>query len=148
MSGEIRYERVVAGLPEEVFDAFTSAGGQAAFYGHGDPGWIVHSESDLRVGGAWTIAFGESPERLHRHHHVFEVLERPRRIVLSTTESRLDGSALRFQTEFVFEAHEGATRMTMIQRGIPTPELRAEHLRGVPGAFDRLERFMRADPLP
>lgn len=143
MSDELRYERLVGAPPHVVFDAFTSAGGQLAFYGQDDPGWIVRSESDVRAGGAWTIAFGPSPERLYRHRHVFEVIERPTRLVLSTTETRLDGSTLQFVTEFSFEPHDDGTLMTMIQRGLPTDELRAEHARGVPNAFDRFERLIR-----
>jgi uncharacterized protein YndB with AHSA1/START domain len=143
MTGDPRYERMIAASPEEVFDAFTSAGGQHAFYGQDDPGWIVRSESEVRVGGAWTIVFGPSPERLYRHQHVFEVIERPRRLLLSTTETRLDGSTFRFEIEFTFEARDGGTLMTMVQRGIPTDELRAEHARGVPNAFDRFERLLR-----
>lgn len=130
-----------------MFDAFTSAGGQEAFYGKDDSGWVVRSHSDVRVGGAWTIAFGPSPEQLYRHHHVFEVIERPRRIVLDTTETRLDGTTLRFRTEFEFAEHERGTAMTMLQRGIPTSELREEHLRGVPHAFDRLERYLGVTPV-
>lgn len=144
MTDDLRYERIIGASPEAVFDAFTSPGGQAAFYGTEDSGWVVRSDSDVRVGGVWTIAFGPSPERLYRHRHLFEVIERPRRLVLSTTETRLDGTTLRFQTELTFTAHERGTAMTMIQRGIPTAELRAEHGRGVPNAFDRLERHMRA----
>ena len=34
--------------------------------------------------------------------------------------------------------------MTVIQSGFPTEELREEHGRGVPLAFDRLERAIRA----
>ena len=143
MTGGLRYERIIDAPPEAVFDAFTSAGGQMAFYGKDDSGWVVDSESDVRVGGAWTIRFGPSPERLYRHHHVFEVIERPRRLVLDTTETRLDGTTLRFLTEFTFDQHERGTSMTMFQRGIPTAQLREEHGRGVPGAFDRLERHMR-----
>ena len=30
----------------------------------------------------------------------------------------------------------------MTQRGIPTDELRAEHARGIPNAFDRLEQLL------
>jgi uncharacterized protein YndB with AHSA1/START domain len=131
-----------------VFDAFTSAGGQEAFYGKDDTGWVVRSHSDVRVGGTWTIAFGPSPEQLYRHHHVFEVIERPRRIVLDTTETRLDGTTLRFRTEFEFADHERGTAMTMLQRGIPTAELREEHLRGVPHAFDRFERYLGEHRLP
>jgi uncharacterized protein YndB with AHSA1/START domain len=142
MSDDLRYERVIAASPEVVFDAFTSDGGQLAFYDDPDQGWIVRSESDVRVGGEWTILFGPSPEQLYRHHHVFVAIDRPRRVLLSTTETRLDGTTLRFETEFTFEAADGSTMMTMTQRGIPTRELRAEHGRGVPAAFDRFEQHI------
>lgn len=139
----IRYERMVAAAPEVVFDAFVSDGGQVAFYGTDEPGWIVRSQSDVRVGGSWTILFGPSSEELYRHHHVYEVIDRPNRLLLSTTEVRIDGSTLRFETEFTFDAVEGGTLMTMIQRGLPTEELRAEHSRGVANAFDRLVQQIR-----
>lgn len=140
---ELRYERFIAAPREQVFDTFTSPGGQVAFYGDDDPGWLVRSQSELRVGGAWTVQFGPSPDRLYRHRHVFEVIDRPRRLLLSTTETRLDGSTLQFETEFTFDRDEGGTLMTMIQRGIPTAELRAEHARGVRHAFDRFEFLVR-----
>lgn len=143
MTDGLRYERIIAAPPEVVFDAFTGPGGQRAFYGQDDPGWIVRSESDVRVGGDWTVLFGPSPDQLYRHRHVFRAIDRPRYLLLSTTETRLDGTTLRFETEFIFEAVDAGTLMTMIQRGIPTDELRAEHARGVPNAFDRLEQHIR-----
>lgn len=145
MSAEVRYERIINAPPEEVFDALTSPGGQLAFYGHDDPGWIVQSDSDLRIGGAWTIQFGPSPEQLYRHHHLFIAINRPRHLSLSTTETRLDGTTLRYETEFTFQALGDRTLMTMIQRGLPTERLRTEHARGVPNAFDRLQQHLR-DP--
>jgi hypothetical protein len=57
-----------------------------------------------------------------------------------TTETRLDGSSLEFETEFTFEERDGRTLMTMIQRGFPTAELRDEHRVGLPNAFARLAR--------
>lgn len=147
MTEALRYERIIAAPPDVVFDAFTSPDGQLAFYGQDDRGWIVRSESDVRVGGAWTILFGPSPEHLYRHRHVFRAIERPRHLLLSTTETRLDGTTLRFETEFTFEVAEGGTLMTMLQRGIPTDELRAEHARGVPNAFDRLEQHIQGGGL-
>jgi uncharacterized protein YndB with AHSA1/START domain len=143
MIDDPRYERIIDATPEEVFDAFTSPGGQVALYGQDDPAWVVRSECDLRVGGVWAIDFGPSPAELYRHEHVFEVIERPRRLLLSTTETRGDGSSLEFEMELTFEARDGRTLMTMVQRGLPTDELRDEHARGVPNAFDRLERFVR-----
>jgi uncharacterized protein YndB with AHSA1/START domain len=142
MSHDVRVARVVDAGPEEVFDAFTNPDGQEAFYGQDDPGWIVRSQCDMRVGGAWTVDFGPSPGELYRHRHVFEVIDRPRRLVASTTETRLDGSTLRFETEFRFEARGKKTLMTMTQRGLPTARLREEHRRGVPNALARLQRLI------
>jgi len=102
----------------------------------------VESECDLRVGGLWTVAFGPSRSRLYRHEHVFQAIERPRRLVLATTETRLDGSSFEVELEFTFEDHDGKTLMTMVQRGFPNVELRDEHERGLPNAFARLQRIV------
>ena len=103
MTDDVRYERLVRAQREQVFDAFTSPDGQRAFYGRDDPGWITQSECEVRVGGVWMILFGPAPDQLYRHQHVFKVIDRPRRLLLSTTEMRLDGATLRFETEFAFE---------------------------------------------
>ena len=141
----LRFARRIHAPPEAVFDAFTRPEGQEAFYGQDDPGWIVRSECDLRVGGAWTVAFGPSPAELYRHEHVFRAIARPHRLVLATTEVRLDGSTLKLELEFTFAGQNGQTLMTMVQRGFPTAELRAEHERGLPNAFARLQHIVRQD---
>jgi uncharacterized protein YndB with AHSA1/START domain len=143
MSFDGEFTRLIDATPEEVFDAFTSPEGQEAFYGKDDPGWIVESRCELRVGGVWTVAFGPSPGELYRHRHVFEVIERPHRLVLASSETRLDGSSFHTQLEFTFEASQGKTLMTMAQRGFPTAELRDEHQRGLPNAFARLAGLIR-----
>lgn len=143
MSHDVTVARLIDAAPEEVFDAFTNPDGQEALYGQDDPGWVVRSQCDLRIGGAWTVDFGPSPRELYRHRHVFEILDRPRRVLVSTTETRLDGSTLRFETEFRFEARDDKTLMIMTQRGLPTAQLREEHRRGVPNALARLQRVIR-----
>jgi uncharacterized protein YndB with AHSA1/START domain len=142
LTDDLHYTRIVGAPPNEVFDVLTSPGGQAAFYQTDEPGWIVRSESEVRLGGVWTIAFGQSSERLYRHDHVFEVIDRPRRLLLRTTETRLDGSTLRYETEFTFDECNEGTRMTMSLRGIPTEELRTEHARGLPNALDQFEQVV------
>jgi uncharacterized protein YndB with AHSA1/START domain len=139
MTYELEFERLVDAAPDVVFDAFTSPGGQAAFYAQPEPGWVVRSECDLQVGGVWTIEFGPSPSRLYRHRHVFEVIDRPRRIRLRTTEIRPDRSSFDTEIEFVFEDQGGQTLMKMIHKGFPTPELRDEHTVGLPYAFAQLQ---------
>ncbi len=140
MIPEQRYERLIRAAPEQVFDAFTGPDGQREFYGKDEPGWIVESECDLRVGGVWDIRFGPGPGEIYRHRHVFEEIERSRRLRLTCTETRPDGSSLAIDVEFNFEPHDGGTLMTMTQSGFATEALREEHGRGVPEAFDRLER--------
>jgi uncharacterized protein YndB with AHSA1/START domain len=143
MTHDLQFVRAIEAAPEVVFDAFTAPGGQEAFYGTDDSGWIVESECDFRVGGAWTVVFGPSPSELYRHTHVFRVIDRPHRLLLDTTETRLDGSTLDFETEFTFEPQDGKTLMTMIQSGFPTAELRDEHGVGLPNAFARLINLVR-----
>jgi uncharacterized protein YndB with AHSA1/START domain len=144
VTDELRIERVIDAPPGVVFDAFTTGGGQEAFYGTDDPGWIVESRCDLREGGLWTVTFGPSQDHLYEHRSVFQVVDRPRRILLATTERRPDGSGFDFSVEFTFEEQDGQTCMTIIQSGFPTEVLREEHGRGVPHAFERLERAIRA----
>jgi len=142
VSLDLRFERLIAAQPERVFDAFTDPAGQREFYGTDAPGWVVDSRCDLRVGGVWSISFGPSRDALYHHRHVFEAIERPRRIVLTTTETRLDGSSFETSIEFGFEPRDGGTLMTMVQAGFPDEILRDEHTRGLPNAFDRLERML------
>jgi uncharacterized protein YndB with AHSA1/START domain len=144
MSQDTRFARVIHARPEVVFDALTGQDGQEAFYG--EPGWTVESECDLRLGGLWTVTFWPSRDEVYRHDHIFRVIDRPRRLVLETTEMRPDGSIVEYQTEFIFEARDGMTLMTMIHWGLPTPELRDEHQAGVPDAFARLEQSIRGAP--
>lgn len=133
---------MIAAPVELVFDTFTAGEGSLAFYGDDAPGWIVEAVGELREGAIWTITFGPSRSRLYRHRHRVEVLDRPRRLRLATTESRPDGSSFDFTIEYRFEPEEAGTRMTIIQSGLPTPELREEHGRGIPAGFDRLQRVL------
>ena len=142
MSLDLRFERLIAAPPERVFEAFTDPAGQREFYGTDAPGWVVDSRCDLRVGGVWSISFGPSGDALYHHRHVFEAIERPRRIRLTTTETRLDGSSFETSIEFRFEPRDGGTLMTMVQAGFPDEVLRDEHTRGLPNAFDRFERTL------
>ena len=142
MTLELRYERLIAAPAERVFDAFTSPAGQREFYGTDSPGWVVDSRCDLRVGGVWSISFGPSRDELYHHRHVFEAIDRPRRILLATTETRLDGSSLDTSMEFSFQPRDGGTLVSVVHAGFPTEELRDEHSRGLPNAFDRFERTL------
>jgi uncharacterized protein YndB with AHSA1/START domain len=143
MTDELRLQRLIDAPPDVVFAAFTAHDGQVAFYATDAPGWIVESRCDLRPGGLWTVTFGPSPDRLYRHRSVFEVVDPPRRIVLTTTESHPDRPDFAYRVEYRFAPRDGRTLMTMVQSGFPTPELRDEHGRGVPTAFAQFARAVK-----
>lgn len=146
MSRDLSYERLIRASPEQVFDAFTSPPGQREMYRQDQPGWIVESDCDLRVGGTWSISFGPGPGQLYQHHNVFVAIDRPHRVRMTTTEIRLDGSQLVIDVEFTFVARGAATLMTMTQSGFPTDALRDEHALGLPVGFDNLERVLTGSP--
>jgi uncharacterized protein YndB with AHSA1/START domain len=145
VSYQLTVERVIEASAEVVFDAFTDAGAQRVWMRDaGDPDAILETSCDLRVGGEWVAAWGPSRDELYRETNVFQVVDRPRRLVMATTSSTPDGFSLDTTTEVTFEEQEGKTRMTVTQRGFPTEELRDYFADTAwAGALDALERFVR-----
>jgi uncharacterized protein YndB with AHSA1/START domain len=144
MSHDLRLERVYGAAPEVVFDAFTDPEAQKELYADA-PDWIVESECDLRVGGRWSIVFGPPGDPPARETNVFQVVDRPRRLVYASTMTMPDGSSVDTQMQVTFEAAEdGRTRMTLLQRGFPTPRLRDDFAGGWAGILDGLGRVVAA----
>ena len=139
MTHDLMLERVIDAAPDVVFDAFTDSRVQKELYADA-PDWIVRSECDLRVGGVWTIEFGPPGSTPARETCVFKVVERPRRLVYTSTMSMPDGSNLATRTEVTFVEDLGRTRVTVVQSGFPTVELRDEFRDGWGGILDGLGR--------
>ena len=143
MSHDLRLERVYDAAPEVVFDAFTDPEAQQELYADA-PDWVVESECDLRVGGRWSIAFGPAGDTPARETNVFEVVDRPRRLVYASTMVTPDGSRIDTSLEVTFEEEGGGTRLTIVQRGFPIPQLRDEFAGGWAGILDGLGRVVSA----
>ena len=143
MSHDLRLERTYDAAPEVVFDAFTDPEAQQELYAD-SPDWIVEATCDLRVGGRWTIAFGPPGDTPARETNVFQVVERPRRLVYASTMAMPDGSNIDTTMEVTFEEEAGRTRLTIVQRGFPTPERRDEFAGGWSSILDRLLRVVVA----
>lgn len=124
-----------------MFDAFTDPDAQQELYAD-EPDWIVASECDLRVGGRWTISFGPPGTEPARETNVFEVVDRPRLLVYTSTMRMPDGSSVDTRMEIVFEEENGGTRMTLVQSGFPTAELRDEFESGWGSILDELARVV------
>jgi uncharacterized protein YndB with AHSA1/START domain len=143
VSHDLRLERVFETDPATVFDAFTDPDAQKELYAD-SPDWIVEADCDLRVGGRWTIAFGPPGATPARETNLFQVVERPRRLVYTSTMRMPDGSRIDTGMEVTFEQEQGGTRLTILQRGFPTPERRDEFAGGWPSILDGLGRVAAA----
>jgi uncharacterized protein YndB with AHSA1/START domain len=144
VSHDLRLERVYDAAPEVVFDAFTDPEAQKELYADA-PDWIVEAECDLRVGGRWSIAFGPPGGAPARETNVFRVVDRPRRLVYASTMAMPDGSSIDTRMQVTFEEEEGGrTRMTIVQSGFPTPQLRDQFAGGWASILDGLGRVVSA----
>jgi uncharacterized protein YndB with AHSA1/START domain len=143
MSHDLRLERVYRAPPELVFDAFTDPDAQKELYADA-PDWIVEADCDLRVGGRWTVTFGPPGATPARESNVFQVVERPRRLVYASTMTMPDGATIDTGMEVTFQPEDGGTRLTIIQRGFPTARLRDEFEGGWASILDGLGRVVTA----
>jgi uncharacterized protein YndB with AHSA1/START domain len=143
VSHDLRLERLYDAAPEVVFDAFTDPDAQKELYADA-PDWIVEADCDLRVGGRWTIAFGPSGGTPARETNVFEVVDRPRRLVYASTMTMPDGSNVDTRMQVTFQEEGGRTRLTIVQSGFSTPGLRDEFAGGWAGILDGLGRAVAA----
>ena len=141
-------ERVLDAPAEDIFDAYTDAdAGRTVF--SGGPDWVVDVTCDLRVGGVWSIT--SAPPEGAAYHEVnrFALIDRPRRLAFTSVLTMPDGSDLPRDVDVTFNReNDGRTRMTIVQKGFPNPEVRDAFGTAFPGIFDQLERLAQAWPVP
>jgi uncharacterized protein YndB with AHSA1/START domain len=143
---DLRIERLIDAAPEPVFDAFVDPDAQKVLYDNEEEtDWRVESELDLRVGGTWTTVFGKTGEEPFRETNVFTEVDRPRRLVYSSTmfQGKYGGS---FDTTVTvtFEDRDGKTLLTILQTGFERREQRDMIQGGWPSIIDALERVVGA----
>ena len=122
----LRIERILQATPDVVFDAYTDAEKQKAWFSILDerPG-VVEIEVDLRVGGTQTAVWGPDADTLFREVQTFLVVDRPHRLVTESTGSTPDGMTMTTRIDITFTASgEDSTLMTIEQSGFPVPEVR------------------------
>ena len=141
---ELRVTRVIPATPEEVFDAYTDAEKQRIWFSILDtePG-VVEIDVDLRVGGSQTAVWGPNRDTLFRETQTFLEIERPSRLVTSSTGSGPDGEEMTTHIVVTFEPDAGGTLVTVHQTGLPNPEIR-DFFQKVAwqGAFDRIAAYL------
>ena len=141
MSFDLQLERVYEATPEVVFDAFTDPNAQKELYADA-PDWIVESVCDLRLGGQWTITFGPPGSEPAHETNTFLVIDRPRRLVYTSSMRLPDGSTVDTAMQVTFEEADGGTRLTIVQGGFSTTERRDEFAGGWAMILDALGRVV------
>jgi uncharacterized protein YndB with AHSA1/START domain len=142
MTYDLRAERILDARPEEVFDTFTDVDADKTLFANG-PDWAVEVDCDLRVGGRWNLTMRPPGAEPFRESNLFTQIDRPRRLDFQSTLTMPDGSCVDRQVEVTFDDASGGTRMTVVQKGFPTAELRDLVCAGVSGMLDHLERLVK-----
>jgi uncharacterized protein YndB with AHSA1/START domain len=144
---ELRIARVLPATPDEVFDAYTDAEKQKIWFSILDerPG-VVEIDVDLRVGGTQTAVWGPDADSLFRETQTFLEIDRPHRLVTSSTGSTPDGMTMTTRIEVTFEAQGADTLMTIVQSGFPVPEIRDFFVEEVwNGALARITAYLERE---
>lgn len=139
--------RFLPATPEEVFDAYTDAEKQKIWFSILDetPG-VVEIEVDLRVGGTQTAVWGPNEDHLFREVQTFELIDRPHRLVTTSTGESPDGESMTTRVDITFAERDGGTLMTVVQGGFPSAEVRDFFTHEVwNGALIRIEAFLTRD---
>lgn len=143
MTYDLTMTRVIPAPPDEVFDAYTDAEKQKVWFSllSEEPG-IVEIDVDLRVGGVQHAKWGPSADQLFWEDQTFLEIDRPHRLVTSSTGGTPDGDTMTTRIEITFEDADGGTLMTVNQSGFPTEEMRDFFTTYAwVGAFDRIAAF-------
>lgn len=146
MTYDLRIERLIDALPEDVFDAFIDPEAQRTLYeNHEETNWMVESAVDLRVGGTWTIEFGKHEEVPFRETNVFTEVDRPRRLSFTSTMFKGPyGGSFDTTVTVTFENRDGKTLLTILQSGFEDREERDMIQSGWPSILDALETYVGA----
>jgi uncharacterized protein YndB with AHSA1/START domain len=145
MSHELRAERLIDASPEDVFDAYTDPEQMKGWFTILDPGMSVENEVDLRVGGKWVSSWGFSDDEMFHETQIFEVVDRPRRLVSRSSGSDSEGHSLDTRVEVTFQDEGGKTLMTIVQTGFPDEGTRDFFATTAwEGLFDRISAYLAA----
>ena len=116
--------------PAEVFDGFLR------MYGADRPDWIVDSDLDLRVGGAWTVTFHPPGLTEFVERRTITAFDRPHLLAYDVDVGAT--AAFRTSVRFEFVPDGGGTRLEFRQAGFPDRATRDEFAQAWPDVFAQL----------
>jgi uncharacterized protein YndB with AHSA1/START domain len=135
--------RRIAARPSIVFDALTTPGGIACWWGP-DAGPVLLAETDPRVGGRFRVRFRRLDGSEHESSGEYLEVQRPARLAMSWRwlgGAEDPGESL---VEITLRATAEGTELTLAHSRLHDEETRRGHEQGWIGALDKLERHLRA----
>ena len=142
-SYDVHLERLVGSTPEAAFAAWVDPESRSRWYAP-DPKWTAVAQSDLRVGGAWSVAFGPGPEPRYTESGVYTEVDPPRRVAYTCEFEGPNGERYTTQVAVSFTAQGDKTLVVVDDRGFPDEKTRDLHGNGWPGFLDAYERTLAA----
>jgi len=134
---QLNVSRDIAASPGRLFEAWTSADQIVKWWGGGGV-TCPEAHVDLRTGGAYRIANALPDGTLTWISGVFELIERPYRLVYTWSVEPIDPVGVPSVVEVEFAEIERGTRVTINQTRIPSVDARHMFLVGWNGCLDGL----------
>jgi uncharacterized protein YndB with AHSA1/START domain len=139
----LRMERVFAGSPERVFDAWTSVETLRRWWPAG-PGWDTPvAEVDARVGGGLRLVMRDLDGQEFGGAGIYVRLDRPVRLSFTWRWDRAELGAEEQLVEVHFvDNNDGTTTVVLTNTGL-SPAEEQSHREGWDASFDNLDQVLR-----
>jgi uncharacterized protein YndB with AHSA1/START domain len=128
--------RTIAAKPEEIFDAWLDADALATWM---RPTGIRHTSArtEPRVGGSYEIIM-QGDEKTYPHHGVYQVIDRPHRLVFTWRSHATEGASSLVTVDFLPQGDR--TEVVLTHEQLPESE-RESHIKGWTSGIERLAEF-------
>jgi len=128
--------RTITAPPEALFDAWLDADALAIWM---RPTGIrqTFAKTEPRVGGSYEITM-HGDEKIHPHHGVYQVIDRPRRLVFTWVSHATEGAATLVTVDFLPKGER--TEVVVTHEQLPEAA-REAHTRGWTSGIERLATF-------
>jgi uncharacterized protein YndB with AHSA1/START domain len=131
----LTYVRRIRATPAKVWNAFVDPREILHWWGP-DAGPTLSAEMDVRVGGAFKIAFRTMDGERYENQGEYLELDPPRRIVMSWWLSATPG--VRSRVTVSIEPIDEGVELTVMHDGFSDEGLRIRHEKGWAGALDKM----------
>lgn len=142
MSFDIRIERHFDVTPRVAFHHWTDDDARRDWYRGDEDDWVVHAETDLRVGGRFVVRWGPTTEDAYQEDGTFDVVDPPHLLTYTsrfTPRTAAEGDPFELHVSVSFDPDGAGTLLRLVETGYPTADIRDAFLRD--GAAQGLEFF-------